>query len=94
MRAATSKIAPAPSLEVLARSRLLPVLTVLGLLHAILAVGYMIDPLRGTLDFPLSVLRAEPWSVAPAFWVAFATPFSCSPSGSSFHACRCAGPTR
>lgn len=69
-------------------------LTVLGLLHAILAVGYMIDPLRGTLDFPLSMLREEPWSVAPAFWVAFATAVFLLTVRSSFHACRCAGPTR
>lgn len=73
MRAAASEMAPAPSLEVLARGRLLTVLTGLGFLHAFLALGYMIDPLRGTLNFPLSVLRQEPWSAAPAFWVAFAT---------------------
>ena len=73
IRDAASELAPAPSLEVLARTRLLTVLTGLGFLHAILAIAYRIDPARWQLDSPLSALKPEPWSATPALCAAFAT---------------------
>ncbi len=73
IRDAAAELAPAPSLEVLARTRLLTVLSGLGFLHAILAIGYRIDPVRWHLDSPLSALQPEPWRATPALCAAFAT---------------------
>lgn len=73
LRGITAEWLPAPSLEVLARDRLLVLLLGFAFLHILLGSTHVLNP--GAWDFqsPLSMFREVPWSRLSAFVLAIAT---------------------
>src|ERR1043166_1251973 len=72
LRAAAAEFAPAPSLECVARDRLLRLVTGLAFLHIIVSFGHLLNPVGWRLESPLSALHDTPWSRYPA-WVLAST---------------------
>lgn len=75
LRAATVEIAPAPSLEVVARERLLRLATALAFLHVVVAFGHLLNPSGWNFNSPLTMLPDVPWSRIPAWVLASTTAF-------------------
>jgi PAS domain S-box-containing protein len=73
LRAAAAELAPAPSLECVARDRLLRLALGLACLHIITALGYLLKP--GTWEFasPLTMLEDVSWSHITAWVLAVAS---------------------
>lgn len=75
LRGGAAEIAPAPSLEVVARDRLSRLAIGLAALHIILAFGHLLVPVGWDLRSPLSMLQEVPWSRLPAWVLAIASAF-------------------
>ena len=75
LRAAAAECAPAPSLECVARDRLLNLAVGLAFLHVVVAFGHLLNPAGWRLDSPLSMLQDIPWSRLPAWMLASASAF-------------------
>ena len=75
LRAAAAEFAPAPSLECVARDRLLSLTVGLAFLHVIVAFGHLLNPAGWNLHSPLSMLQDIPWSRIPAWTLASASAF-------------------
>jgi len=75
LRGVTAEWLPAPSLEMLARDRLLVLLVGLAFLHVLIATTHVLNP--GAWDFssPLSMFRDTPWSRLSAFVLGIGTAF-------------------
>jgi PAS domain S-box-containing protein len=75
LRAAAAEFAPAPSLEVVARDRLLNLTVALAFLHVVLAFGHLLNPSGWDLNSPLTMLQDIPWSRIPAWMLASTSAF-------------------
>lgn len=75
LRAAAAELAPAPSLECVARDRLLRLVLGLAFVHAIAAFGYLLKPGTWDLTDPLQMLEDVPWSRITSFVLATASAF-------------------
>jgi len=75
LRAFAGELAPAPSLEVVARDRLLRLAVGLACLSFVAGLGYLIKPGAWHPDQPLSFLQDVPWSRISAWVIATATAF-------------------
>ena len=75
LRAYAAEADPTPSLESVARQRLLRLVVGLAFLHAVLAFGHLLNPTGWNLHSPLTALHDTPWSRLPAFVLATATAF-------------------
>jgi PAS domain S-box-containing protein len=75
LRASAAEFAPAPSLEAVARDRLLNLTVGLAFIHVVLAFGHIINPSGWDLRSPLAMLQDIPWSRIPAWMLASASAF-------------------
>ena len=75
LRASAAEMAPAPSLECVARDRLLRLSIGLAFLHIVVAFGHLMNPNGWDLSSPLTVLQTTPWSRIPAWVLASASAF-------------------
>lgn len=75
LRAAAAELAPAPSLECVARDRLLRLVLGLAFVHAVAAFGYLLKPGTWDLADPLTMLEDVPWSRITSFVLATASAF-------------------
>ena len=75
LRAHAGEMAPAPSLEVVARDRLLHLAVGLAFVHVIVAFGHLLNPEGWHLHSSLSLLQDTPWSRHPAWMLASASAF-------------------
>src|SRR5687767_13625724 len=74
LRAAAAEFAPAPSLEAVARERLLHLVVVLAFIHVALAFGHVMSPIGW--DFSnLTTAQGTSWSNIPAWVLAMASAF-------------------
>ena len=74
LRAAAAEFAPAPSLEVVARDRLLHLVVLLAVIHVALAFAHLLNPIGW--DFSkLATIRNFAWSTIPAWVLAIASAF-------------------
>ena len=75
LRAAAAEFSPVPSLECVARDRLLSLTVSLAILHVIVAFGHLLNPAGWSLDSPLTMFQDVPWSRIPAWTLASASAF-------------------
>ncbi|HWN96310.1 MAG TPA: PAS domain S-box protein, partial [Methylomirabilota bacterium] len=75
LRATAAELAPAPSLERVARDRLLRLAVGLAFLHVVVAFGHVINPIGWDISSPLTMLQSTPWSRIPAWVLASASAF-------------------
>ena len=75
LRASAAELAPAPSLECVARERLLRLVLGLAFVHAVAAFGYLLKPGTWDLTEPLQMLEDVPWSRITSFVLATASAF-------------------
>ncbi len=75
LRATAAELAPAPSLECVARDRLLLLIVGLAFLHVVVAFGHLINPTGWDLSSPLTMFQDTPWSRLPAWVMASASAF-------------------
>jgi PAS domain S-box-containing protein len=75
LRASAAELAPTPSLESVARHRLLGLVVGLAFLHVVIGFGHLRNPAGWNLHSPLTALQDTPWSRSPAFVLAIATAF-------------------
>ncbi|HTD67034.1 MAG TPA: PAS domain S-box protein, partial [Candidatus Limnocylindria bacterium] len=73
LRAAAAEFAPAPSLECVARDRLLRLSLGLAFLHFIVAFGHVLNPYGWELNSPLTMFQDVSWSRLPAWTLAMAS---------------------
>ncbi len=73
LRASAAEFGPAPSLESVARDRLLALVVGLAFIHAVVAFGHLMNPAGWDLNSPLTMLQDVPWGSIPAFVLASAT---------------------
>jgi PAS domain S-box-containing protein len=74
LRAAAAEFAPAPSLEVVARDRLLRLVVVLAFIHVGLAFAHLLNPIGWDLS-KLASIRHLAWTAIPAWMLATASVF-------------------
>jgi PAS domain S-box-containing protein len=75
LRANVAEFAPAPSLEAVARDRLLSLTVGLAFALVVVAFGHLINPAGWNLRSPLSMLQETPWSNIPAWMLAIGSAF-------------------
>jgi PAS domain S-box-containing protein len=75
LRATAAELPPAPSMEVLARDRLLNLATGLACLHVVVGLGHLLNPLGWDFRSPLTALQDVPWSRIPAWTLASCSAF-------------------
>jgi PAS domain S-box-containing protein len=75
LRANVAEFAPAPSLETIARDRLLSLTIGLAFALVIVAFGHIVNPVGWNLRSPLSMLQDTPWSNIPAWMLAIGSAF-------------------
>ena len=75
LRATAAEFGPAPSLESVARDRLLVLTVGLAFLHVVVAFGHLLNPGGWDLTSPLTMLQGTPWSRMPAWVLASASAF-------------------
>jgi PAS domain S-box-containing protein len=73
LRGGTADWLPAPSLEMLARDRLLALLLGLAFLHVLIGITHVLNPGAWDFDSPLTMFREVPWSRLSAFVLAVGT---------------------
>jgi PAS domain S-box-containing protein len=75
LRATAAEFAPAPSLEIVARDRLLSLAVGLACIHVVVAFGHLLKPTGWDLHSPLTMLQDIPWSRIPAWVLASGSAF-------------------
>ena len=75
-RGSAAEFSPAPSLEHLARDRLLRLVVGLAVVHIVVSFGHLVQPAGWDLSSsPLTILQDTPWSRFPAWVLCCATAF-------------------